>query len=99
MATLNIGLYPRTKRADEARNIADALEAKGFEVTIVSISEENDLDFSINGVMFCYRDAERQIESLLKLPENVIPVSEEIHDNISELWSESPDKGDGDLGG
>lgn len=85
MATLNIGLYPGIKRNVQARSLADKLKAKGFEVVIVGISEENDLDLSINGIIFHYREAERQIGTLLSLIVTVIPVSEEMHDDISEF--------------
>jgi len=65
MVTLLIGLYSGIKKNVQARSIADKLKAKGFEVVIVGIPEENDLDLSINGVMFYSREAEGWIETLL----------------------------------
>jgi hypothetical protein len=99
MTVLNIGLYPGIKRDVEARNIADKLKAKGFEVTIVGISEENDLDLSINGVMLHYKEAGRWIDTLLSSTEPVLSVPDGIHDDISGLWNGSLDDIDGDLGG
>ena len=99
MVTLLIGLYPGIKRNVQARSIADKLQAKGFEVVIVGIPEENDLDLSINGVMFHSREAKGWIETLLNSIGPTISVPRKIHDDISALWKEPLDDIDGDLGG
>jgi hypothetical protein len=64
-ATLNIGIYVGQKKRLEAQKIAYALERKGYDIAMINSEGPNDLDISINGVMFNWDESDRIIKMLI----------------------------------
>jgi len=63
--TLKIGLYVGQQKCLEAHKIAYGLEQNGYEVVMINSEVPNDLDISVNGIMFSCGEADRMIERLL----------------------------------
>ncbi|MCX6709436.1 MAG: hypothetical protein NTV63_00565 [Candidatus Woesearchaeota archaeon] len=64
--TPHIGLYVGQKKRLEAQKIAYGLERNGYDyVVTINSAEPNDLDISVNGIMFSWGEADRMIERLL----------------------------------